>query len=60
MRLAGCEIRSRGLALPTTRQMPNAEPVKLSAVHVKELAPAAYEEPIRCHHTGYLDGARGG
>ena len=45
-RLADCEIRLRRLTMHTTNKMPDAEPVLLSGVHVREMASPEDEEPI--------------
>ena len=45
-RLADCEIRLRRLTMHTTNKMPDAEPVLLSSVHVREMASPEDEEPI--------------
>ena len=46
-RLACCELRFRRVTLPATKTCPDAEPVGMSAVHVREVAPPEGEEPVQ-------------
>ena len=46
-RLASCELRFRRVTLPATDRVPGAEPVAMSAVHVREVAPPEGEDPVQ-------------
>ena len=46
-RLASCELRFRRVTLPATGAAPDAEPVSLYAVHVRETAPPEGEDPVQ-------------
>ena len=46
-RLASCELRFRRVTLPATRTVPEAEPVSLYGVHVRETAPPEGEDPVQ-------------
>jgi len=54
-RTAVCELRFRGVILPPTEALPDAEPVTVSAVHIVETAPPEGEDPVRWHLLTTLD-----
>ena len=46
-RLAACELRFRRVTLPATETFPDADPVTVNAVHIRETAPPRGEEPVQ-------------
>ncbi len=46
-RLAACELRFRRVTLPATETFPDADPVTVNAVHIRETAPPEGEEPVQ-------------
>jgi len=46
-RLAACGPRFRRVTLPATETFPDADPVTVNAVHIRETAPPRGEEPVQ-------------